>query len=131
MQITFASFEHAIATAAQWLVAKTKTVAEVLTKVQGSEAFVEGVTAQVGMFVPQAAAAVPAERMAYQLLGMLLHTYGDADKAAAAIKAGNASLPLTEQVIADAVAIAPAIHAAGAAFGIQTKPAQADAPKTP
>lgn len=130
MQLTFASFEHAIATTAQWLVTKTKMAADILSKVdsaaiklQGTEQFVEGVTAIVGQFVPQAAAAVPAERLAYQLLGMAVHTYGDADKAAAAIKAGNLSLPLTAAVIADVTAIAPAIHAAGASFGIQTQAA--------
>ena len=72
----FKNLGHAIAHVAEASVSKSRAVADVLGKIQGSEALVENVTTLVDP------SAVPIERAGYAALGIISSAIATADSAA-------------------------------------------------
>jgi len=101
VSISIGSVEHAIAIAAQKLVAEaklvTQTIVPVLRRAQASEATIESVTALVN---PNA---VVVERAAFAVLGKILAAMQDGQ---AAVQASGLNIQLDAQELADLKALA-------------------------
>lgn len=110
MSFNFSSIEHAIASVCADVVKAAKAVAHALSKVADHEKEVEDLTAAI---YP---AAVPIERAAFAVLGVVLKAVNDADGAASA---GGTNVQLDAQLVKDLRELLPAVKAQAAAFGVK------------
>jgi hypothetical protein len=113
MSFGFTNVAHFFATVAGDIVKGSRAVASVLSKVQGSEAAVEGISSVV---YPEA---VPIERGAFALLGLAAHAVSEAGDAASA---SGLNLQLDSQMVADIKAIIPALEQYAQTIGLMKPP---------
>jgi hypothetical protein len=115
MSFGFQNVAHFFATVAGDIVKGSRAVASVLSKVQGSEAAVEGISSVV---YPEA---VPIERGAFALLGLAAHAVSEAGDAASA---SGLNLQLDSQMVSDIKAIIPALEQYAQTIGLMKPPAK-------
>lgn len=114
MSFGFRNLGHFFATVAGDIVKGARAVGSVLSKVQGAEATIEGITSVI---YP---AAVEIERGAFAVLGLAAHAVSDAGDAAGA---NGINVTLDAALVADIKALIPAFEQYAQSVGLMKPPA--------